>query len=77
MGFLDLPESSRIIGTLSGGQQRRTSLAVSLIHQPELLILDEPTVGVQYIHKDYAIAVCEFTYVKRLILLCENKFGNI
>jgi len=30
----------------SGGMKRRMSLAVSLLHQPQLLILDEPTVGI-------------------------------
>jgi len=44
--LLDLPSASRRIGTLSGGQQRRVSFAVAIFHEPELLILDEPTVGV-------------------------------
>ncbi|XP_018804572.1 PREDICTED: ABC transporter G family member 20 [Bactrocera latifrons] len=44
--FLNLPNGSRQVKNLSGGQQRRMSLAVVLLHEPELLILDEPTVGV-------------------------------
>jgi ABC-2 type transport system ATP-binding protein len=33
------------IENLSGGMQRRMNIAVALIHQPKLLILDEPTTG--------------------------------
>jgi len=36
----------QLAGEFSGGMQRRLNLAVSVVHQPKLLILDEPTVGV-------------------------------
>lgn len=50
--LLELPQSDILIKNLSGGQQRRISLAATIIHNPKLLILDEPTVGLDFLLRE-------------------------
>lgn len=43
--LLELPKESKLVGECSGGEKRRISFVMSMLHEPELIILDEPTVG--------------------------------
>lgn len=43
LGFEDI--LNRTVGKLSGGQRRRIDIARALLHNPKILILDEPTTG--------------------------------
>ncbi len=45
--FSNLHEfKNKNVGTYSGGMKRRLNMAISMMHKPEIIILDEPTVGV-------------------------------
>ena len=47
LDFADLTDvGKKVVSKYSGGMQRRLNLAVAIIHDPDLVLLDEPTVGV-------------------------------
>ncbi|OTF75435.1 ABC transporter sub-family A-like protein, partial [Euroglyphus maynei] len=62
--ILDLPDDSKRISELSGGQQKIVSLSVTFLQRPKLMILDEPTVGSDPTLGDYIW--------KYLHLLCQQ-----
>lgn len=46
MAVVDLEDAfNKIVANYSGGMKRRLSLAIAMLHEPDILILDEPTVG--------------------------------
>jgi ABC-2 type transport system ATP-binding protein len=62
IGVFDLGSKSDVRAPkLSGGQRRRLLLARALMHRPRLVILDEPTAGV-----DYELRLELWSYIRRL-----------
>ncbi|RKN19092.1 metal ABC transporter ATP-binding protein [Micromonospora musae] len=66
------------VATLSGGQQQRTLIARALAGRPELLVLDEPTAGVDAASQEaFAGALREFVTDGGTVLLVAHELGPL
>ncbi len=76
---MQLTEWKKRAASLSGGTKRKLNLAISLIHDPELLLLDEPTVGIDMRSKE-EIGKYLYTLAKqqqKMILLTSHDIHEI
>lgn len=71
-------DADRVVARLSGGQQARVSLAVALLGEPELIVLDEPTAGVDLPHQQ-ALAESLATLASRgaTVVLVAHELGPL
>ena len=49
--LVDIGDAGQLIGTYSGGMKRRLDVAAALVHNPDVLFLDEPTTGLDPISR--------------------------
>lgn len=63
------------VKTYSGGMKRRLNIAAALLHEPELLIMDEPTVGIDPQSRNYILdMVRELNEEKRMTVLYTSHY---
>ncbi|MDK2564666.1 ABC transporter ATP-binding protein [Romboutsia sedimentorum] len=82
--FVGLENTKKLSKTFSGGMKRRLNIACAIAHNPEILILDEPTVGIdpqsrnhimksiQTLNKNGCTIIYTTHYMEEVETLCNN-----
>jgi len=70
------PYTRRPMAELSGGTQRRLSLAAALLGSPDVLLLDEPTVGLDPVSMRDVHAFLRRVMAGRTVLLCTHNLAE-
>ena len=73
------PQADRRLATLSGGQQQRAFIAKALAAEPDLLVLDEPTTGVDVEAQDAIAALLQRLRdeLGMTVLYVSHEFGAV
>ncbi|SER89950.1 ABC transporter ATP-binding protein [Salisediminibacterium halotolerans] len=67
--------ADEFVKTYSGGMKRRLNIAVALLHEPELLIMDEPTVGIDPQSRSYILeTVRELNRTKNMTIIYTSHY---
>ncbi len=66
----------KVVENFSGGMKRRLSLAITLLHKPKLLILDEPTVGIDPVLREAIWSIVEQLRNQGSIILVSTHIMN-
>ena len=68
--------ADRLIGHLSKGFQQRVSLAQAFLHDPSLVIVDEPTTGLDPLQQEEVRGVLGALRGERTLILCTHDLGE-
>ncbi len=69
---------NKLVRQLSGGQKQKVSVVASLVHQPEILFLDEPTIGLDPTTKSVLWdLIQELNHEGRTIILCSHDMYEV
>jgi ABC-2 type transport system ATP-binding protein len=74
--FALAPMARRLVGNLSKGYQQRVSLAQAFLHDPELVIVDEPTGGLDPVQQAQVQDALEQLRGERTVVLCTHDLSE-